>query len=562
MLADLRIENLAVVEHASAEFSPGLNVISGETGAGKTILLQALSLALGARAHSDMVRAGADAALVEGRFELDSKTRERVEQRLGKMGLPSAGDELVVRRKVTAQGKSRAYINDASATAKALQTVCQGLVDLTGQHDQYGLLRTDRQLDLLDAYAKVEPLCYEMAVRVEEMRAAEEQWEQLRSALANRAERGEFLRFYLKEFKQIGPEPGEDELLKEEAAQLVNNDKLNRQIAQTMLVLYEGEHSAFDSVATGLNCLQPFAATQPQVSETVDQLEQIQSMLDDTCRELSALTRADFGDSSRLEQVESRLLDIQRLCRKHGISLDELIEKMEAAEEELERLEQLERLIDEAEVAVGENRAKALAVAEKLSKRRSAAISALVQSTMEHIVELGFARARFQIDQTTVEGTEELGPKGKDRIAFLLSTSPDEQAKPLAKVASGGELSRILLALKCSFSQADPVSIHVFDEVDSGIGGAAAEIVGRKIRQLADASQVLCVTHLPQIASFADRHLVVVKNDGPDGTHTHLQQLAAGARTDEVARMLGGTEITKTTKAHAREMLRRAQVTN
>jgi DNA repair protein RecN (Recombination protein N) len=561
MLADLRIENLAVVERAHAAFAPGLNVISGETGAGKTILLQALQLALGGRAHSELVRAGTDAAWIEARFELSGGEAERVSRRLDERGLPVVPDGvLIVRRRVSSDGKSRAYINDASATVGALAAVTEGLVELTGQHEQFGLLRAQRHRELLDAFAGTGGLVEVVGAAVRALRAAEARGAELRDALAHRHERHEFLRFYLTEYDRIQPRLGEDEVLLEESHRLRHAEKLRLGLSRARALLYEGPSSAYERLSAARGELQPLTSADRRLEGVLERLDALEMEVDDLARELSRFREGAVAEPARLEEVEARLHDLQRLCRKHGAELDAVVEKMEAARRELEQLGDLELHLEEAERARAEAEARALDAAAGLTDRRREAISGLVGATEAHLRDLGFLRAGFEIALTSAAGTAGLTETGADEVTFLIAANPGQPARPLGKVASGGELSRMLLALKCALAGLDTAPVQVLDEIDTGIGGAAGEIVGRKIRRLADRAQVLCVTHLPQIASFADAHLVVVKEALEGATRTELRILDARSREDEVARMLGGMQITETTREHAREMLGRARV--
>ncbi|MBN1945435.1 MAG: DNA repair protein RecN [Bradymonadales bacterium] len=560
MLVDLRIENLVLVEQASVIFTAGLNVVSGETGAGKTLLVQALSLLTGTRASTELVRTGCEVAVVEGRFELNGEESTKFNRRLVTLGLPSVGDELVIRRRITREGKSRVYINDASATAAGLQELTFDLVELTGQLEQYGLLRPERHLELLDAYAVNQALLQQVESAVLRMRQGQQQHRQLESALAHRAERDEFLRFYLAEFEALAPQPDEDVQLLEQAERLRNADRLRQGIGEAIDWLYESEESAYDLVSRARGALESLAAADSHLAQPVAALRDLGESIDQIHRTLVRNIDEVVASPEELEALETRLHQIQRMCRKHGATLGELIEKMEAARLELTQLCDLEQRLEEGRRELSAARSEAIRLAESLTAARRAAIEPLVEATEHHLRDLGFQHCRFEVALETDPDPDALTERGADRVCFLLSANPGEPLRPLARVASGGELSRMLLALKCALAQVDTVGVHVFDEIDTGLGGGSAEIVGRKIRELADHTQVLCVTHLPQIASFADTHLTVVKETSPSGARTVLRMLSGQEREAEVARMLGGLEITETTLLHAREMLSRSSL--
>ena len=560
MLADLRIENLAVVQATRASFTRGLNVISGETGAGKSILLQALSLATGGRGSSELIRHDADYALVEARFELNGRTLTNVNNLLSALDLAPSDGELIVRRRLARDGKSRVYINDASVTAGALQQVTMGLVEQTGQHEQIGLLRSRRHLDLLDGFARAHDERALVAEAVAHLRKTEQKRDAMLESKGSSAERAEFLRFYLQEFESLDPEPGEEARLREGADRLLNAERIRDGLNQSLSALYEGEGSAYDQMGEVQGQLRTLAGLDPELVDLADVVDNLQAELEDVARSLRTHAHRCVRDDDELEQIQARLHRIRRLCRKHGATLDQIIEKMDEARDELRDLEELDLRLEEVDRELSGARDAALELAAGLSRRRGSAAPALIAATESHLKDLMLDHCRFSIDVDTHVQPEALTATGADRVTFLFSANPGDSPRPLAKVASGGELSRMLLALKCALVEVDDVPVKVFDEIDAGLGGASAEMVGRKVRGLADSTQVLCVTHLPQIASFADNHVVVSKTVEVDATKTVLLALSENEREEEVARMLGGTEITETTREHAREMLGRARV--
>lgn len=560
MLADLRIENLAVVTHAATSFGPGLNVISGETGAGKSILLQALSLATGGRANTSLVRHGADMAVIEARFQLGDNHLRVVNRALGEMGLPPCEDALVVRRQVARDGKSKAFVNDAIATAGALQRATAGLVEQTGQHEQIGLLRPRRHMHLLDAFSSNSDLLASMSAEMRQLRSLRATRDAIVERMANRAERAEFLRFYLQEFEALQPESGEDDRLREQADRLQHGERIREGLSSALSLLYESQHSAYDRIAEATAAVRSLTRYDADLTEMAGALEVAQSGVEEVAYELRRYTERATSSGVDLEALEDRLHRVQRLCRKHGATLDDVITKMGDARTELDSLDEIDVQLTEVEADLADCEMRARDLAQQLTQRRAEAIPRLVTATGQHLADLGLGHCRFDVQLTAEERAEALADTGWDAIVFLFSANPGEPPRPLGKIASGGELSRMLLALKCALAEVDDIPVKVFDEIDSGLGGGSGEIVGRKISQLSGYSQVLCVTHLPQIASFGDTHIVVTKEIAGTSTETDLRTLDAREREEEVARMLGGQEITETTRQHAREMIGRARL--
>ena len=378
MLADLRIENLAVVQATKATFTRGLNVISGETGAGKSILLQALSLVTGGRGSSELIRHEAPHAVIEARFCLTGPALERVNRALQDFDLPLSDGELIVRRRLARDGKSRVYINDASATVGALQKVTLDLVEQTGQHEQIGLLRTRRHLDLLDGFAGAQSMRGEVARSVSALRDVEQRRDALLSAKGGRAERAEFLRFYLQEFEDLQPEPGEEERLREEADRLLNAERIRDGLRQALALLYESEGSAFDRLGHGQAQLQSLVSLDPALEGYADHLENLQIEVEEAARNLRTHAHACVRNDDELEQIQSRLHRIQRLCRKHGATLEAVIEKMELARQELQQLEELDIRLEEIERELKVAQDRAIDLAASLSGKRLDAVPGLI----------------------------------------------------------------------------------------------------------------------------------------------------------------------------------------
>lgn len=569
MLRHLRVTNFAILSDVEIALGAGMNVLTGETGAGKSLIVEAVNLLRGGRASADIPRAGADEAVVEAIVEVPDDLRARVAGVLEGAGLPrnhgEPGEsdepcEVFIRRVIQRGGRSRTYVNGALTTAARLAELGALLIDLSGQHQHQGLVDPGRHLEIIDAFsgASIEvdaaALVEAMAEAWAELRRCDDELAALGGDAREREARVDYLRYQLDELEAAGLSTGEDARIELERARLASVDQLQSAARTAEEHLYGGDESARDRVAAAAREVERAVRTDPGLDPVRRQLGEIETLIDDAADQLRSYADRLEGDPERLAHLDERLALIRRLTRKHGVGLDEVIAKAVELRGELEALTGREERL--AEIAAARSRAEAVAsaAAGALTQSRKKAARRLEKEVGAALAELGMGSARLSV----VIEPRTLGPTGADRIELMLASNKGEDTRPLTKVASGGELSRIMLALKLSLRRADEVATYVFDEVDTGIGGATAQVVGSQIRAVADHRQVLCVTHLPQIAAFADHHFHVEKTELGGRTETQVRRLGAAARKDELARMLGGHATSKA-RAHAAELLAEAR---
>jgi DNA repair protein RecN (Recombination protein N) len=594
MLTTLRISGFAIVDAVEVEFGPGLNVLTGETGAGKSILVNALHLVLGGRMSADVLRDGADEAVVEALFELPAG--HPAFARLEAAGVPraaaggeggegggadagTAGDqaatcELLVRRVAARGGRGRAYVNGALVTASVLAEALRGVVDISGQHEHVSLLDEAAHLALLDAFAGTDTPAERgpagsLLARYREAFAALAALTRERDGLlrddAERARRADYLGFQLKELDGVDPKPGEDAALDGERRVLFSAEKLREAARSAEALVYGEDGAASERVGQAVRALTEAAALDPRLSPPLELLRSALIELDEAGRELSRYADVVGGDPERLSALEERLEALRALARKHGGSLEAAVARRAEMAAELAALagggERLAALAPEIDAAGAE----AATLAGLLTRARRKAARAFGDAVQQELAGLAMARCRLEVQFDApvggvAAGGAVLGPDGAERAEFLLAPNPGESPRPLARIASGGELSRILLAVKRTLARRDPVLTYVFDEVDSGIGGAVAEAMGRVLAEVSQGRQVVCITHLPQIAAFADRHLRVAKRVAGGRTTSDVTPLAPGEeRRLEVARMMAGATVTEGALAHAGALIEAAR---
>jgi DNA repair protein RecN (Recombination protein N) len=568
MLRHLRATNFAILSDVELELGPGMNALTGETGAGKSLIVEAVNLLRGGRASADIPRAGADEAVVEATVEVPDDLRARVSSVLEGAGLPNEGVEVFIRRVIARGGRGRCYVNGALTTAARLGELGALLVDLSGQHQHQGLVDPARHLEILDLFGSSVGEAAAMQAAWDELRAKDAAVQGLGGDARERDARIDYLRFQLDELDGASLVAGEDTKLELERARLASVDLLQSVARTAEERLYSGDAAARDLVASASREIERGLRSDPSLEPIAKQLVEIETLLDDAADQLRSYADRLEGDPERLAWVDERIALIRRLVRKHGAagssarpngtaagtaSLDEVIAKAAELRAELATLASHDISLVEAQTARTVAETAAMSVAASLTKLRTKAAKKLEKEVSSALVELGMAAARLFV----VVEPRALGPTGSDRIELVLASNKGEDQRPLAKIASGGELSRIMLALKLALRSADEVATYVFDEVDAGIGGATAQVVGAQIRAVADHRQVLCVTHLPQIAAYADHHFHVEKAEIAGRTETHVKRLTGTARKDELARMLGGQATTKA-KAHAAELLAEA----
>ena len=552
MLTHLQIRDFAIIDAVELELRPGLTVLTGETGAGKSILVDALQLLAGGRAGAEVVRHGAERAEVAGTLDLSRAPRE-LKQWLEEQAV-SVNSELQVRRVVGADGRSRAYLNGQAVAVQLLREAGSILIDIHGQHEFQSLTRSAAQRELLDGYAGLNALTSQVGIAHRVWLELLNRTLDLETRARDRDAKLELLRYQAQELAALQLAPGELERLTEEHARLANRGRLAAGAQAALATLYENEGaSAHSVVSRALSTLKGLAALDPKLAAVLPMLEEAQIQVREAARELQHYGESLDTDAARQEQLERRLAAIEELARKHRVPPAELPARAALLQGELGALERAEEdlsmLRKELAQALQGYRTQAL----ELSGKRMAAARALARDISARMQTLGMVGGRFEVD-VTQDGNAEPTQHGIDQIEFRVTANPGSPPRALAKVASGGELARLSLAVQVSCAQEDSRCM-VFDEVDAGIGGAVAEIVGRELRALGARGQVLCVTHLPQVASQAHHHLRVTKVTDGRTTRTTLSELSLDQRVEELARMLGGIEVSAKAREHARDML-------
>jgi DNA repair protein RecN (Recombination protein N) len=564
MLLELNIRNFAIIEEAHLEFGAGLNVLSGETGAGKTIILSALGLLLGSRASPDMIRSGEKEAVVEGLFELEG---ESAMPELAARKRDGGRRELIVRRVIAeGGGRSRVTLDGELASVQSLSKIGASLVQVYGQHEQHSLLRAESHREILDRYANLDD---ELSSYRERFTRAEEIRTRLHELSRRERERADLLelaRFRTNELERAGLVAGEDEALAQERTVLANASKLASAALETEQALYGADGAATDTVSRAEARLVDAAALDPKLGDALEMIKSARANLEEAARTLGAYASKIEADPTRLEEIDNRLQELTRLKRKYGGSIDTALETLDRSRAEIGELEGIGESKSQVEASMTAALDELVAHANKLSSIRKRAAADLGRKMEAELKSLGMRSPGFEprlaalvADDAAFEHAGvALGPFGIDTVEFHLSPNVGQPAMPLLRIASGGELSRVMLALKRLEAQRRGVATMIFDEVDAGIGGAVAQVVGRKLKQLSHFHQILCVTHLAQIAAFADRHLTVEKEERRGSTRSRVAVLEPGDRTEEIARMLGG-EVSDKFRRAARELLDRAR---
>lgn len=561
MLSELIVHNLAVIRHLEVSFGPGLNILSGETGAGKSILVGAVNLILGSRASQELIRTGANEAAVEAVFTLPRK--DALIHYLSDLGQDFTG-ELVVLRTVSRSGRSRVFVNDQLVTLQQFQTLASFLASISGQHEHQSLLNPELHIELLDAFGNLEKLGQKVSDLYKQWSDVGSELHRLERSRQERVDQIDWLRFQLRELEEAELKEGEDEALEQETNILKHAATLHDAAKNSYQTLYAGHDAIltqFPSIEKNLNILSKIDSTQESL---LSHLEQARIHLEELSHSLQRYASEISFEPQRLEAVQERLAVLQRLGKKYGGSVAEMLARQEELRQSLSEDEQFDLRESDLEKRLGILEKEYLEKAMALSKQRSKAALRLAEEVQKILAFLDMHQARFavQFEDSEVVADDHryrFSPAGIDRLQFLLSANPGEDLKPLAKIASGGELSRILLALKSLLSRQGEAETLIFDEVDAGIGGRIAELVGRQLKTLADKHQVICITHLPQIACYGENHYKVDKQTRRGETTTSIIALSEEERIEELARMLGGISISDKTRAQAVEFFQRAQ---
>jgi len=560
MLVELVIENYAVIEQLRVRFHAGLNLLTGETGSGKSIVVDALGLLLGGRASADSVRTGAERARISGIFEAP-RSRALAEV-LEQAGIECEDGELLVEREVYANGKSRAFLSSRPVTAALLKEVAPHLADIHGQHDQQRLFAEDAQRELLDEYAGDAEALSEIAEVYGQWRAAGAELEALEKAEQERLRLADLWSFQRREIEAASLTAGEDQAMEQERRVLQNVARLEEAATTAYAALYDSPESAFAAVRTAIRRLEEICRIDASLAEALETLKPAEIAIDEASHTLRDYLSRLEADPNRLEEIETRLALIEKLKRKYGRSVEEIIAYLDEVKANLDAAESADQKRDELRATRERLAAQYQKLAEALSNRRREAARKLARKVESELATLAMEGSVFRIEIQSAPWSAQ----GADAVSFLVSPNAGEEPRAIEKVASGGEISRIALALKTIIAAAVRTSREkrrasvartlVFDEVDAGIGGRAAETVGRRLKQLAASDQVLCVTHLAQMASFADHHFRVEKHEADGRTTASIEELDDASRVREIGRMLSGERLTNEALRHAEQLIK------
>ena len=567
MLRELHIKNLAIIDDASANFEKGLNVLTGETGAGKSIIIDALCLALGERASTEVIRSGEKEAVVEAFFDIPPKLLNSSSRRfLQDLGI-NIENGIILKRILSAQGKNRAYINDSMVNVQTLSEISKGIIDVHGQYEYQSLLSPDHQFDMLDAYGGLFIERQEFTTIYETQTSLKQQITELMQKEKERAQRLDILGFQVNEIETADLKTGEEKELSEEVKILSSASLLTELANQAYESLYSSDSACLTSLSKILNSLKEISNIDVRAADAVKSAEEAIPLLEET-----AYFLRDYKDSlnfnpERLEEIQTRLELIKGLKKKYGGSIQEVLDYREKGLRELDELQHSEEKLETLNAELKKLKNILTEKAQHLSKQRKVVAKKIEQQVVSELSSLSMPDTRFSIQITQEAGDEtadlpdgqaggfKANSKGIDKVEYLISPNIGEELKPLSKIASGGELSRVMLALKGILAKGDKIPVLIFDEIDAGIGGRAAETVGQKLKSLSSSHQIICITHLPQIASYADTHLKIEKKIKAKRTTVEVRKIEKDERTVEIARMLSGDSSEVSIK-HAKEMLK------
>ena len=553
MLIDLHIKNFAIIDELKVSFTGGLNVITGETGAGKSIIIGAVGLLLGERASSDLIRTSEETATVEALFDISGKKRSK--EKLISMGFYD-GDEIIVKRVVTRSGRNKVYINGNIATLNMLSTLAESLINISGQHEHQVMLNAENHIDILDEFGDLLPLRAGFTNCYNEYQTLKSKLERLESTSSESGKREELLKFQLKEIDDAGIMIGEDLSLLREKNILTNAKKLMEYVARSYDILYEREGSILAELGRVVNNIKEIKEIDPELKISEQDIDSLLYNLEDAAFTLRDYAKGISFNPERLEEIEERMESLRKLKRKYGETLKDVLETKRTIEAELEGICSLDEDIKRLSGEIASQEALLTEKGCALSRKRHAAAVLLREATVSELNTLRMADAGFEV---IFKGSNEdpvFSSNGIDAVEFYLSANKGEELKPLSRVASGGELSRIVLAIKKVQAGGGSVGAIVFDEVDTGIGGEVAGIVGKKLKEVSRHHQVICITHLPQIACFGNSHFLVSKGLSGERVNTCIALLSESERLDEITRMLSGLKTTEKTREHALDMLR------
>lgn len=560
MIRYLRIKNLATIENLELELGSGLTILTGETGAGKSIIIDALKLLLGEKASADLIRTGKEEASIEAVFEISEREKLPPDLEL------ENGNQLFLQRIISSQGLSKSYLNGLLVPLKKMKELGEQLIDIYGQNDHIFLLDTSNHLRFLDEFAEAEALREEVKQAAQKVRTLLREKEELLARQKERSRRLDFINFQVKEIEQAGLRPGEEEELLQGRSILKNAEKIAILVNQAIDIAYESEASMVAGARRLENIVSELQSFFPELESSRAQLEEFDIFLKEMAGNLIDFRDRYAPSPEKLEEIEARLNLLDKLKRKYGSSLEEILSYLEKIKTEKDELEKSEEKLSELDKEIEKNFEDYRELCSQLSQRRKERAKELEGLIVKELGQLAMTRARFRVDFRSLSLSREdpstIRDLGAEELEFILSPNPGEELRPLRRIASGGELSRIMLAFKSLGKEAEKGRTLIFDEIDSGIGGQTADFVARKLQQLARRHQVLCITHLPQIASAARHHFRIEKKTGKDRTYTQVRKLMDKDRPEEIARLIAGTRLTEASLQMARELLEKNAARN
>lgn len=564
MLLELKVSNFAIIENLHISFKDGLNILSGETGAGKSVLLKSLSLLMGAKGSSDTIRTGAQQATIEGSFDLSK--RPDIKRALEELSIESDDDLLIVRRILSSGDKSKVYLNGSLSTLNSLKDVVSPLVELaghnapliemTGQHENRNLMSKHYHLDLLDQYAGTFDKRNLFSEKFDRYQKNFEEIKKLEANSKSKNQRLDFLTYQRDEITKLDLNPGEDHELEMEVKKLKSSHKIGTFVDQAEEALYSDDDSAINRLNTVLKKAHDIQNIDPVLSNKLEGLEQAKAVIDECIYELRQYANKIDADPQRLEQAESRLSDLRKLQKKYGSSVDDILKALMEMEIEISTLQNSDHKIEDLKKEISKLEKELKTLGDDLHQRRKKGAELLADSVNAELLDLNMKGVTFHI---ACDALTDFSTTGTTDIEFLSQTSSKDSKRPLAKFASGGELSRILLSLKRVVGSSNQPRTYLFDEVDTGVSGETAEKVGRKLKTIAKGQQVICVTHLPQVAAFGNVHFFIQKAPSQDSVTMEVTELNTKDRVKEIARLISGEKISKTSLAHAEQLLAEAQ---
>jgi len=561
VLTLFKIKNIALIDRLELEFGPGLNLLTGETGSGKSIIVDSLGALTGDRLSNDLIKQGETSAQIEGNFVVEPNTAlHAIFEESGVEIDPES--EIIIRRDLSLAGKNRIFVNDQSVTQNFLKRIGAYLVDIHGQGEQAALYHVETHIGMLDEFAAAEDLGRSVESAFRDLAAVRAELRNLEKDESEKLQLVDILRYQVDEIKRAGLRPGEDAELEEEKRRVGNAEKLSNLSDEAYALLYDDDQSTVSTLERAARKIAELGEYDASFREFDDGLRSAQAVIEELAIAARDFRRGLDFSPERLNEIEDRLAEISRLKRKYGESVEAILEHLAESEHRLSNIETAELREKELRKELADRRVSYVEAAKKLHEKRAAAARSLEKAVETNLKGVALEKARFEVridspDPSTPDADSRFTPKGFDNVEFYFSANPGEPAKPLSKVASGGEASRLMLILKTTIRSGGIEKAAVFDEIDVGIGGRVAEAVGRKLKELSGSQQVLCVTHQPQIASLADRHFVVEKDTAGKSTSVTVRELGDGERLEEIARMLAGEQITDAARENARAMLGR-----